>query len=275
VTIPTNSDTLVPGFDYFRCSVFSDFEDVAHTLWKAHGTGPVTPVKGDHGYGVGIAIPTQDRGTLHVLPPGQQAHPSVRVSGWPTDAVVCTLRESFPEGQASRVDARVDFVGDLTDWTDVLVEYAQHHRMRHAAYYVGQNSTGVELGAGKSESRTRCYDADLKHPGEFTGPTSRLEHEWKPQTRERKLLAYSLDAPTVLGTSRAASVALASLAGVVLPAAPARTERTSDFIGWLHHINRQADRVAQLLEYAQGDMALAMSWILDPSLAVEVVDAVA
>jgi len=220
------------------------------------------PARGFHGYGLGWTIPTRDRGTLTVNEGGIHDHPSVRVSGWPSEPVAAFLRDRW-DGQASRVDAAVDFSGELTDWCDALQEYAQDSGMKWGTYHVGTRSTGVELGAGKSESRTRCYDASLKHPGEFDGQAYRLEHEWKPEQKARKELAYQLDAGTVLGTSRPASVVLERLAGMVLPAAPSRTERVSDLDRWAAWMRAtHAGRVAELLERNGGDPAATIFELL-------------
>lgn len=252
--LPTKCENPTPRLDYFQASVRAEYDLLASGLLAAFADGPPSSAKGHHGYGVGWSIPTRDRGTLTVHPAGQHEFPSVRVSGWPSEAVAAFLRGRW-DGQASRVDAAVDFGGDLAEWCQALTEYAQVKGMKWGTYHVGPRSTGVELGAGKSESRTRCYDASLKHPGEFLGPTCRLEHEWKPEQKVRKELAYTLDAATVLGTSRAASVALQQLSGMVLPAAPSRTERVSDLDRWLQWQREvHGQRLDELLARHQGDL---------------------
>lgn len=253
---------LTPRLDYFQASVRAEFDLVATGLLAAFGDGPPEPAKGYHGYGLGWSIPTHERGTLTVNPAGIHEYPSVRVSGWPSEPVAAFLRGRW-EGQASRVDAAVDFSGDLTAWCQSLTEYAQVAGMKWGTYHVGARSTGVELGAGKSESRTRCYDASLKHPGEFAGQTYRLEHEWKPAQKPRKELAYVLDAGTVLGTSRPAAVALELLAGLALPAAPGRTRRVSELERWhQNQVGQNARRYEEWLAFHQGDLvAFALSFL--------------
>jgi hypothetical protein len=255
---------LVPRLDYFQASVDAPYDRLADHLVVAFGDGsPPEMARGHHGYGVGWSIPTRQRGTLTVHPAGTHEWPAVRVSGWPSEAVAAFLRRRW-EGQASRVDAAVDVGGlVLDDWCAALREYAEMMRVKWGSYHVGKRSTGVELGAGKSESRTRCYDAWLKHPEEFAGPTCRLEHEWKPQTKERKQLAYRLDASTVLGTSRAGSLALQRLAGVSLPSAPSRTDRVGDLDRWVAWFRVAGSaRLVELLERNGGDPAATIFELL-------------
>jgi hypothetical protein len=149
----------------------------------------------------------------------------------------------------------VDFAGDIEAWADHLMDTARDTGLKWTRYHVGQVATGVELGAGKSESRTRVYDAALKHPGEFSGPTGRLEHEWKPGQKPRKELAYLMDPGDVLGTSRPARRAVQALAGISLGRAPARTERVSDldkWLTWMHEVH--AGRMDELLSRCDGDL---------------------
>jgi hypothetical protein len=258
----SNPPKLVPRLDYLRASVKAEFDLVASGLMASFADGEPTPVKGFNGYGVGWQIPTRERGTLTVNPGGTHEFPSVRVSGWPSEAVAGYLRGRW-EGQASRVDAAVDFAGELVDWCRALQDYAEVARMKWGTYHVGTRPTGLELGAGKSESRTRCYDATLAHPGEFAGPTTRLEHEWKPEQKARKELAYHLDAGTVLGTSRAARLALERLAGLVLPAAPSRTERVSDLDRWAQWFRDvHSARLIELLERNGGNASTTIFELL-------------
>jgi hypothetical protein len=259
----TTPPTLAPRLDYFQASVRGEYDQVAEGLAVAFGHGAPTPANGHHGYGIGWSIPTYERGTLTVHPAGTHEFPSVRVSGWPSGAVAAFLRRHW-DGQASRVDAALDVDGwVLVDWCAVLREYATSKRVKWGSYHVGPLPTGIELGAGKSESRTRCYDAWLKHPDEFAGPTCRLEHEWKPEQKERKELAYRMDASTVLGTSRAASLAVQRLKGVVLPAAPSRTERVSDLDRWVEWMREsQSARLVELLERNGGDAAATIFELL-------------
>lgn len=253
---------LTPRLDYFQAAVRTDFERLADLLVTAFASGEPTPARGFHGYGMGWAIPTRDRGTLTVNPPGSHEDPSVRVSGWPSEAVAGLLRKHF-DGQASRIDAAVDFTGDVDAWCAVLQAYAEAKGMKWGTYHVGTRSTGVELGAGKSESRTRCYDATLKHPDEFDQQTYRLEHEWKPEAKARKEFAYQADAGTVLGTSRPAAAVLQELAGMVLPAAPSRTTRVSDLDGWVKWMTEtHAARLAELLERNGGDASATIFELL-------------
>jgi hypothetical protein len=245
--------SLKPRFDYFQAQIKADYHTLVRGLVTNFAAAEPVPQKGYHGYGMGISIPTRDRGTLTVNPAGTHDHPAVRVSGWPSDDVVAYVRRW--EGQASRVDAAVDFAGDLGPWCEVLVSFAEGDGLKWGSHHVGKVSTGVELGAGKSESRTRCYDAALAHPGEFSGPTGRLEHEWKPSTRERKGIAYLLDPGAVLGTSRPARTVVEALAGVTLGAAPGRTRRVSDLDRWRQWMrDAHAARLDELLAHHDGDL---------------------
>lgn len=253
---------LVPRLDYFQASVRADYDVVLGYLVSAFGDGELQPSRGIHGYGLGWKVPTRERGTLTVNPPGMHEFPAVRVSGWPTDDVVDLLRAHW-EGQASRVDAAVDFTGDMAAWCEVLTAYAQGRGMKWGSYHVGEASTGVELGARSSESRTRCYDAALAHPGEFNGPTYRLEHEWKPSQKSRKELAWSAEADLVLGTSKAAARVMEQLGGCVLPAAPARTERVAELEAWVEWFQRsQGGRMRELLERFGGDRMATFNALL-------------
>ena len=255
-------------FDYFRASVQGTFWGIVDALGADLDAGEPSPVRGDHGYGMGLTLPTEQRGTVVVLRPGQHEQPSVRLSGWPTDVGVETLRREFSraESRASRVDAALDFEGDPSPIIEGIQSYAVDHGMKRAAYFVGGDSTGVEIGAGSSESRLRCYDAALKHPGEFARPTTRLEHEFKPGTRDRKSWAWSASAESVLGTSRAASEVLAT-AGRLLPSAPARTRRTGDFEAWLVWLAQtQGQRLDELLALVDGDLGEAFAMLRQPEV---------
>jgi hypothetical protein len=67
----------------------------------------------------------------------------------------------------------------------------------------------------------------------------------------------------VLGTSRAASLAVQRLKGVVLPAAPSRTERVSDLDRWVEWMREsQSARLVELLERNGGDAAATIFELL-------------
>lgn len=262
MTSLVSGTSLKPRFDYWQATVFEAHDLVLSAMLSLAVEAPA-PAPGHHGYGLGVSIPTRDRGTLTVHPPGIHEWPSVRVSGWPSESVVGILRRW--SGQVSRVDAAVDLGSALGPWASALKDLAVQGGIRHASYAVGGSDTGVELGSGQSESRTRCYDAVRAHPGEWPegSVVTRLEHEWKPASKARKRLAWGMTPDEVLGVSRPASKALRALSGVVLPVPEPRTARQADLDRWVEWFrDSQGARLRELLARCGGDVDAAMSALL-------------
>lgn len=133
----------------------------------------------------------------------------VQVLGADSPEVVASLRKHWPdEHRTSRADVAVDFEGGTDTWEaarDALMGVAVSRNLANGQLEGRQgaisNGRTLYLGSRKSEAYVRLYekgrkDAPMTHPG-----WNRFEVEIKPAHRDRKVLAASADAHSLLAWS--------------------------------------------------------------------------
>lgn len=231
-------------FDFFAATLDCAAEDVINSLTdQLDMTSPQT-CKPRYGYQHGVLIRRgslklasaywggpNGRSDIHVVAVGDES-PTVR-------SALCRIaRQLGVELSVTRVDARQDVVesGFFDRAAAVCTELAQRKGLKISQvgdWVRGQGRT-LYIGSRSSETMARIYEKGFQMGGD--ADWVRLELEFKPRTRKRRIAASSFTPDDVfsmgIGSSIFPALGLGSAQGPDLPSAsrPSDTMRAREFL---------------------------------------------
>jgi Replication initiation factor len=206
----------VAGFDWYQATVRGSVDDVlAGCLTLGEGAF-LSHSRGVHGFATTTTIKGDD-GTLGaVWHGGTHALPHVVFTGEGAQAGAELIRASFPDHHVTRLDSREDFGGEgvFDRLQPVLMGVAEARRIKVGTagdHLLTMEGRTVYLGSTKSPVRLRMYDKAAELRAKFAASPdklatipahlTRLEAQVRPETREAKAQAATLDPLAVFGCS--------------------------------------------------------------------------
>lgn len=204
------------GFDWYQATVRASVDDVlagcfalGEGAFLSHGRGP-------HGYATSTTIKSADGDLGMVWHGGTHALPHVVFTGEGAQAGAEFIRASFPDHAVTRLDSREDFGGEgvFDRLQPVLVGVAEARRIKvdtRGDHLLTMEGRTVYLGSTKSPVRLRMYDKAAELRAKFAASPdrlaaipehlTRLEAQVRPETREARARAATLDPLAVFGCS--------------------------------------------------------------------------
>jgi hypothetical protein len=197
-----------------------------------------------HGYGGGAALVDGSGPVVRVWWGGVHEHPHVVASGETAQAAAELLRAELPDHGVSRADACIDYAepGAYDRLQGLAVGVAKDKGIRVGTagdHLVTLQGRTLYLGATSSHTRLRLYDkaAELRQqfaldPVRLAGvpdELARLECQVRPQTREAKAAAATVDPLTLMGSAAWMRELMRQVAGLELhPFEAGRVWRQAD-----------------------------------------------
>jgi Replication initiation factor len=257
-TCPDLSVFSPARFDWYQGTVLEEARVSAVDVLGVHADAPPARIKGQNGYSRGWALTLEgetfariyqsDGKPDHVLSSGPDAHRVARV-----------LRAHAPH-QVTRADVCLDYAGGSDTFRRIyaLAELVALGGSRVTLRDViertplGEAAT-LYVGSRSSENLVRLYEKG-KQDTAYPADTVRLEVQVRPDRKDRKVHAASLEPEGFWGFAKWART-LRGMLGDEVPAVAPRSARVSDLDGALNAMTLQyGARLLELAQLLEGDL---------------------